>query len=428
MNQLEICLIISALTIVSYAWGKINMGTTAMLSMAAFVLTGCIDGSVALANFANQNAVMMLSMFVVAAGFNRTKFVKICAPSVNNIAKGSLTKIMMGYIIITIILSQFIQSSMVVFGIMAPMLIASCDELDISPSKVMFPLAIASISTLGVLPLGSGATVFAELNGYLQANSYASYTVGLMDPMKARLPMLILSAIYCIFFATKFAPDHPSIELSKIEAKKDERKELSIFKERSGYLIFIAVTLGLIFQRQLGIDTWLICFIGAIMMVITGVLSEQEAIDAIPWWMGFLFVGSLTMGAALNETGAGEAIGSVIAKCVGGIGNQYIIGLIFFIVPFLLTQFMMNRSVMTIFIPISILACKSLGANPVGVIILVQSACLSSFMTPMSTPSIPMSMAAGGYNIKDISKQSIVPAMLLCIVSVGWIMWIFPMF
>lgn len=428
MNQLVVCLLISALTVISYGWGKLKMGTTAMLSMAAFVLTGCIDAKDALSNFGNTNTVMMLSMFVVAAGFNRTQFVRKCANSVNNLAKGSLTKVMFGYIIITAILGQFILSSMVIFGIVAPMLIASCDELGISPSKVMFPLAIACISTIGILPLGGGATVFAELNGYLDANAYTTFTVGLMDPMKARLPMLIASVIYCILFATRFAPDHPSVELSKVEVKKQNKKELSPFREKAGYIIFILVTLCLIFQKRLGIDSWLICFIGAIMMVVTGVLSEEEAIESVPWWMGFLFVGSLTMGGALTATGAGEAVGAVIANTVGGIQNQYLIGFIFFIVPFTLTQFMMNRSVMTIFIPIAILACKSLGANPVGIIILVQAACLSSFMTPMATPTVPMCMAAGGYNTNDIMKQSILPAIILCIVSVGWIMTVFPMF
>lgn len=173
MNSLVICLIICLLTMASYVWGKIPMGLTAMLSMAAFVLTGCLDPNTALGYFGNSNGVMMLSMFVVAAGFNRT---------------------------------QFIQSSVIVFGIMAPMMIASCEELKISPSKTLFPLAIVSISTISALPLGSGATQFAELNGYLEANAYTDFTVALTDPMKARLPMLIVVMIYCIFFATKLAP------------------------------------------------------------------------------------------------------------------------------------------------------------------------------------------------------------------------------
>lgn len=427
MSKLTICLIICVLTIISYAWGKLKMGTTALLSMAAFVVTGCIDAQTAVGNFANSNAVMMLSMFVVAAGFNRTQFVKKCASSVNRIARGSLVMVMMGYVIITIILCQFIQSSMVVFGIMSPMLLASCEDLKVSPSKVMFPLVMVCIATISILPLGSGATQFAELNGYLEANEYTTYTVGLMDPMKARLPMLLAVGVYVIFFATKFAPEQPLVPLIEIKGKKDGREALAPLQEKAGYLIFILTTLGLIFQKQVGQPIWVICLAGAVLMVVCGVLSEQEAVEAIPWWMGFLFVGSLTMGGALTQTGAGEAVGGILANAIGSLGNKYLMGLVFFLVPFLLTQVMMNRSVITIFVPIAILACKSMGANPVGIMILVQSACLSSFMTPMATPAIPMCMAAGGYNLGSLIKQSIVPAILLCIVSVGWIMTVFPM-
>lgn len=428
MSQLTICLIICILTAISYVVAKIPMGTTALLSMIAFVLTGCLDASTAAAYFGNTNGIMMLSMLVVAAGFNRTQFVKKCSSSVNKIAKGSLTRMMFGYILVTILLAQFIQSSLVVFGIMAPMLMASCEDMDISPSKVMFPLAIASIATISVLPLGSGATQFAELNGYLEANAYTEYIVGLTDPMKARLPMLIAVILYCVFLSTKFSPKNPVIEIAAIQTKKDTKEALSPIKEKCGYIIFILVTLALIFQSKLGVPTWVICFTGAVAMVLTGVLSEKEAISSINWSMGFLFVGSLAMGGALTQTGAGEAVGAVLANVAGKINNPYLIGFIFFIVPFLLTQIMMNRTVMLIFIPIAILACKSLNANPIGIIILVQSACLSSFMTPMATPAVPMCMAAGGYDLKSMIKQSILPAVILCVVSVGWIMTAFPMF
>ena len=76
--------------------------------------------------------------------------------------------------LVTALLAQFIQSSVIVFGIMAPMMIATCDEMKISPSKTLFPLSIVSIATISALPLGGGATRFGTLNGYLQANDYAS--------------------------------------------------------------------------------------------------------------------------------------------------------------------------------------------------------------------------------------------------------------
>lgn len=428
MNQLTICLIICLLTAVSYVIGKVPMGVTALLSMLAFVITGCLDAGTAAAYFGNGNGIMLVSMLVVAAGFNRTQFVKKCSTSVNKIAKGSLPRMMFGYMIVTVILAQFIQSSLVVFGIMAPMLASSCEDLDISPSKVMFPLSMASIATISVMPLGSGATQFAELNGYLEANAYTEYVVGLTDPMKARLPMLIVVVIYCVLLATKFAPDKPIVEIAAMQAKKDEKEALSPVKEKCGYIIFILVTAALILQNKLGLETWVICLTGAVLMVFTGVLSEKEAIASINWPMAFLFVGSLAMGGALTQTGAGEMVGGILADMADKINNPYIIGLIFFIVPFLLTQIMMNRTVMLIFIPIAILACKSMHANPIGVIILVQAACLSSFMTPMATPAVPMCMATGGYDLKSLIKQSLLPAALLCVVSVVWIMTVFPMF
>lgn len=144
--------------------------------------------------------------------------------------------------------------------------------------------------------------------------------------------------------------------------------------------------------------------------------------------MAFLIVGSFAMGGALTETGAGELVGGILADFANTLSNPYLIGFVFFIVPFLLTQVMMNRTVMIVFIPIAILVCKSLGANPVGIIILVQSACLSSFITPMATPAVPMCMAMGGYDLKSLLKQSIVPASILCLVSVFWIMTVFPMY
>ena len=428
MTSLTICLIICVLTMISYVWGKLPMGLTALTSMAAFILTGCLDPKTALGYFGNSNGVMIVAMFVVAAGFTRTQFVKKAAASVNKIAHGSLTMVMLGYVLVTALLAQFIQSSVIVFGIMAPMMIATCDELKISPSKTLFPLSSVSISTISALPLGSGATQAAELNGYLEANAYTDFVVAITDPMKARLPMLIAVMIYCIFFATKFAPDAPVVQTSEMKTRRDDKAALPAFQERAGYIIFILTTLALIFQRQIKVDTWVICLTGAVAMVLFGVLTEKEAIGSINWSMAFLIVGSFAMGGALTETGAGEVVGGVLADFANSINNPYIIGFIFFIVPFLLTQVMMNRTVMIIFIPIAILACKAMGANPIGIIILVQSACLSSFMTPMATPAVPMCMASGGYDLKSLIKQSIIPATILCVVSAGWIMTVFPMF
>ena len=430
-----ICLIISVLAVISYVWGKIPMALTAVISLAAFVLFGCLSPDDALSYFGNANGIMIMSMFVVAAGLQRTKFVKTVANSVNSFAKGSIVKVMAGYVIVSVILSQFIQSPMIVFGIMAPMMIETCKNMDISPSKVMFPLGVSAIATCSAFPLGSGATVAAELNGYLSASEYTDYVVQLTDPMKARFPLVIVCIIWCVFFAFKFAPDrkveHSGEALEK-GRKPEEKPALKPFQEVAGYVIFFAVTIALLFQKQINsvliAPTWLICFIGAVLMVVCGVLNGREALKTLNLSMYLLFVGAMAMSGALANSGAGQLIGDVIASVAQSIGNPYIIGLIFFLVPFLLTQVMQNRGVMMIFIPIAIQACKSMGANPVGIIIMVQAACLTAFMTPMATPAVPMIMAEGNYSFTDMVKQSLIPAVIFCIVTVLWTMTAFPLY
>ena len=67
----------------------------------------------------------------------------------------------------------------------------------------MFALGVASIATCR-LPLGSGATVAAELNGYLAAGGYTDFVVQLTDPMKG--PPASghrVCALYCIFIAPR---------------------------------------------------------------------------------------------------------------------------------------------------------------------------------------------------------------------------------
>ena len=111
---------------------------------------------------------------------------------------------------------------------------------------------------------------------------------------------------------------------------------------------------------------------------------------------------------------------------LGGTTNGYIIGLVCFLVPFLVTQVLNNRAVGAIFTPIAIMTCTALGVNPVGPMILANAGALAAFMTPMATATVNMYMGLGGYSQKDLIKMSILPSVILTVVNVLWIMTIYP--
>jgi len=436
-TQLIICLVIFVLTCAGYMTGVWSLGTVAMTSLAALSLTGCLTAKDALAYFANSNVIMIGAMSVVAAGFNKTKFCTNLANAISKTAKGSLTKVLLAYCLLAMLLTQMVQSPVVVFGIVAPLCMASADSMGISKSKIALPLGIVSIATCCTLPIGTGATQAAELNGYI-ASYYANLEgfegvmpeVGFFDPMIARLPLLIVTVVYCALVAPKFSPDAPVVVTEGSAPKKAgaAKAELPPMSEIAGIVIFFGTALCLMLQASVlkFLTIWQICIVGAVLMVMFGVLKPKEAVASVPLSMLFLVVGALAMSGALSATGAGELIGGVISNVVKTLNNNYLVGLIFFIVPFILTQFMSNRGTMLIFIPIAIATCYNVGGNPVGLIILIQAACLTAFMTPMATGAVPYMMDYGGYDQASLIKGGWLYAIVSCVISVGWMMTMYP--
>ena len=212
-TQLSACLLIFALTSAAYMAGVWSLAVVAMASLAALTLTGCLTASEALSCFSNSTVIMVGAMRVVAAGFGRTRFCARLAAGISRIAEGSLSKILLLYCLLTMLLSQMVQSPVIVFGIAAPLCVATADSMGVSRSRLAMPLGVVSISTCCTLPVGNGATQAAELNSYISAyydkleNFTGSVpTIGFFEPMAARLPMLIFTVLYCAFIMPRFCP------------------------------------------------------------------------------------------------------------------------------------------------------------------------------------------------------------------------------
>lgn len=422
-----LCLVIFVLTIASFLWGKISMGLTALLSMVLLVLTGCIDITTALSGFSNSNTIIMACMFIISAGFSKTQMVAKLSRGVAKAAKGSFTRVLTGYIIVTFLIAQIVPSAMAVFSIVFPLALGVCDEMKVSPSKIMFSIGIVAISTVTALPIGAGAFQFKF------------WDVGL-----ARLPGVIAVMLYAILLAPKFAPEKPVIETREVKpVGAAGAVKLSPVQEVVGYLVFFGVILGLIVTSLqlikipvigedgtttlMKLDTCVFPLIGALLMVAFGILKPKEAYVSIGMGgMVLTYVGVLALASGLTNTGTGALIGNAIASLFGQNANGYLIGLVFFLVPFVLTQFMMNWAVLNMFAPIAILTCTAIGANPIGPLVLVATGALTAFMTPLATPSVAMFMGIGGYDQKTMFKMGWLPALILCIVNVLWVMTIFP--
>lgn len=424
--QLIITLIVFVLMVLGFVQSKVSRAVVALAAMAILVFTGCLDAKTALSGFSNSNTILMATMFVVSEGFSRTQAVSKISKLLGKVSKGSFTVVMAGYVIITMLLANVAGSSSAAFAIVFPMAFAVCDELGFTRSKMLFALGIISISTCATFPIGGSAATYAQYNGFLESLG-AVERVSMLDPMIARLPGVIAICIYAIFLAPKFSPELPPVLTDSAKKAGKSREPLAPWREKVCVGVFILVIAGLLFADKLGIPGWMIPFTGALIIAATGILSTKDVYGAASLGgIVMMYVGVLGVGNALTATGAGDAIGAAVAKMLGGTTNGYVIGLVCFLVPFLVTQVLNNRAVATIFTPIAIMTCTSLGVNPVGPMILANAGALAAFMTPMATATVNMYMGLGGYSQKDLIKMSLLPSFILTVVNVLWIMTIYP--
>lgn len=119
-------------------------------------------------------------------------------------------------------------------------------------------------------------------------------------------------------------------------------------------IILILTLLGMIFEDQIGIKLCITGCIGALALILTGVISEKNALKSIDLKTIFLFGGTLSLASALQTTGAGEDIAKAVIGVLGENPSPYILTFVVFMLCCVLTNFMSNTATTALMAPICV--------------------------------------------------------------------------
>ncbi len=186
-----------------------------------------------------------------------------------------------------------------------------------------------------------------------------------------------------------------TVTLSEYDKKKTNYK-----KAIPAVLIGIAVVL----VAALNITSILIsAMIGALLMILTGVLKPNEAYEAVEWKVIFMMAGVLSMGAALEKTGGADLIANIIQTTLGHY-NAYITLSIIYFASFISTNLISSKATAALMAPVVISLAGAMDVSYKPFLIAVMFACSLTFMTPMSYPTNTMVYAPGNYKFSDFLK------------------------
>jgi di/tricarboxylate transporter len=165
---------------------------------------------------------------------------------------------------------------------------------------------------------------------------------------------------------------------------------------------------------------------GALVMILIGAISMDQAYQAIEWRSIFLVAGMLPLGTAMTKTGAADLITHGLLAVLGGWGPLAILaGLI--VLAILLNQAMSGAAVAAVMAPIAIQTAQQIHANPRSFAMGVALATSFAFLTPLGSPVNILVMGPGGYSFRDYFRAGLPLAILLFALVLGLLPLVWPL-
>jgi len=143
--------------------------------------------------------------------------------------------------------------------------------------------------------------------------------------------------------------------------------------------------------------------IGCTLLVLVGCIRLEEAYHAIDWKIIFLLGGILSLGLALEKTGAALLVSNLLIRGLGSLGPIAIIAALYLLTS-ILTETMSNNATAVLLAPIAISAAVTMNVDPRPFIIAVMFGSSASFMTPVGYQTNTMIFSVGRYKFSDFLK------------------------
>ena len=165
---------------------------------------------------------------------------------------------------------------------------------------------------------------------------------------------------------------------------------------------------------------------GAMLMVLTGCLTVEEAYRSIELKAVVLIAGMLSLGLAMQETGAAELVAEKVLGSLAALGPRALIAGLFLITA-LSAQVMPTAAVAVLMSPIALSTAATAGLSPHALLMVLAIGASCAFMSPVGHPVNLLVMGFGGYRFTDYTKVGLPLTLLLLLVVVFFLPLIWPL-
>lgn len=371
-----ITLLFLLFAVIMFVIEKIPLGVTSMIVCIGLTITDVLDVQTAFAGFTDSNVILFVAMFIVGGALFETGMANKIGGIVTRFAKTE---------------RMLIVAIMVIVGLMSGVL------SNTGTAAVLIPVVIG----------------IAAKSGYKRS--------------KLLMPILIAGILFYATIGYKLLPECDPKEEEAFDTKRDF-DQVPKWKQWMSLIILILTLLAMIFEEKIGISLCVSGGIGALLLILTGVISEKDTLKSIDLKTIFLFGGTLSLAATLEKTGAGEMIAEKVIGALGSDPSPYILTLVVFLLCCVMTNFMSNTATTALLVPICLSIAQRIEADPRAVLMACVIGGSCAYATPIGMPANTMVVGVGGYRFMDFVKAGFPLIIIATVVSMIILPIAFPFF
>ena len=186
-------------------------------------------------------------------------------------------------------------------------------------------------------------------------------------------------------------------------------------------LMFFAITLSLVVFTDVMLSVALLT--GAVGMILSGVLSMDEAYAAVSWKTVFLLASLIPLGLAVESSGTAAWIADETLQALGAVPIWVIQAALAVLATFF-TLVMSNVGATVLLVPLAVNMAVGAGADPAVFALTVGIATSNSFLIPTHQVNA-LIMGPGGYRVPDYLRAGGIMTVLFLVVSLPMLNLVF---
>lgn len=401
---------------------------TAMLPLALAVPMGLLEPSDIAGAYGNKFVFLFLGGFLLALAMEKWDVHKQVARSIIGFVGTSKTRILLGFILSTGLLSMWISNTATTL-MMLPMAMAVAGNLK-NESKSKFPLflllAIAYSASIGGMATLVGSPPNSVMAGVLSKPPY-NLDISFMDWMSYGLPLaIILLTMLFVFFVVRLKGEHKGddikVDIEKKPWSKDQLKIVGIFT-----IVVLLWSLRKLLIEWTGIkySDENVAIIAAILMFLIPSSDGRPILvwkdtTKLAWGILILFGGGFALAAMLEANG----VITEVAALFNNFSNLHIVVLLLVVVSISIfgTEIMSNTALVTVFIPIIAVFSSKAGIPLETLCYPVALAASCAFMLPVGTPPNAIVFASGEITIRQMARTGLILNLISVLIVVCFAM------